>query len=108
MSIKSFQYEIRPELSPRLLELKKYILASKPGVCIERARYLTESYQQTSQLPGILRRAKATENILNKITIFLMPGSRFAGNHASKPLWAPLYPEFDVEWMDQEIVQSKQ
>ena len=107
MSIKSFQYEIRPELSSRLLELKKYILASKPGVCIERARYLTESYQQTSQLPGILRRAKATENILNKMTIFLMPGSRFAGNHASKPLWAPLYPEFDIEWMDQEIVQQK-
>ena len=106
MAIKSYQYEIKPELSIRLSNLKQYILSSKPGVCVERARYLTESYRQTTHLPGILRRAKATENILSKMTIFLMPGSSFAGNHASKPLWAPLFPEFDVEWLDQEIIHK--
>lgn len=106
MSIKSYQYEIKPQLSERLIKLKNHIVSSKPGVCIERARYLTESYKETTHLPGILRRARATENILSKMSIFLMPGSRFAGNHASKPLWAPLYPEFDVEWMYQEIIQE--
>jgi formate C-acetyltransferase len=107
MTIKSFQYEVKPELSPRLSSLKKYIKNSEPGICIERARYLTESYKETANLPGILRRAKATSNILDKMTIYFLPGSWFAGNHASKPCWAPLYPEFDVEWMDQEIIHNK-
>ena len=106
MSIKSYQFEIKPQLSERLSKLKKHIVSSIPGVCIERARYLTESYKVTTQLPGIMRRAKATENILSKMSIFLMPGSKFAGNHASKPLWAPLYPEFDVEWMYQEMIME--
>ncbi len=104
MTIKSFQYEIKPVLSLRIARLREHILASKPGVCIERARFLTESYKSTASLPGILRRAKATENVMDKMTIFLMPGSRFAGNHASKPRWAPLFVEFDVEWIEREFI----
>jgi pyruvate formate-lyase/glycerol dehydratase family glycyl radical enzyme len=107
MAIKSYQYEIKPALSPRMVQLRTHILASKPGVCIERARLLTESYQTTTNLPGILRRAKATENILDNMTIFLMPGSRFAGNHASRPRWAPLFPEFDVEWINRELIEHE-
>jgi len=102
--MKSFQYEIKPVLSPRLARLREHILSSKPGVCIERARYLTESYKTTASLPGILRRAKATENVLDNMSIFLMPGSRFAGNHASRPRWAPLFVEFDVDWMEREFI----
>jgi len=106
MTIESFQYEIKPQLSEELQQLKNEILSYQPGVCIERARYLTESYKETEHLPSILRRAKAVEKILDNMTIFILPGSRFVCNHASKPHWAPLYPEFDVEWIEDEMINK--
>lgn len=107
MPIKSYQFETRPVLSERMSSLRDFIVQSVPGVCMERARYLTESYKKTTNLPGILRRANATANVLDNMTIFLVPGSHFAGNHASKPRWAPLFPEFDVEWIKSEMLNGE-
>lgn len=84
--------------------MRESILSSKPGVCIERARYLTESYKQTTNQPALMRRALADANILEKMSIYILPGSNFVCNHASKPLWAPLYPEFDMRWMEEELI----
>lgn len=104
MKIKSFQYEIKPKLSENMTKMKEAILSSKPGVCIERARYLTESYKLTNNQPAIIRRAMADANILDKMSIYILPGSNFVCNHASKPLWAPIYPEFDMKWIEEEII----
>jgi formate C-acetyltransferase len=95
--------QIKPERSERIESLNQYILSFKPGICLERAYYLTESYQQHDAAMVMERRAKAIANVLDKMTIYILPGSLLAGNHASQPRWAPLFPEFDVEWIDQEI-----
>ncbi len=38
---------------------------------LQRSRYLTESYKATEGQPMVLRRAKALENILTKLDIFV-------------------------------------
>lgn len=80
-----------------------YLGRVEPGICIERARYVTESYQQTTRLPEILRRAKALENTLAKMSLYILPGSLLVGNQASRPSSAPLFPEFTVDFLEREI-----
>ena len=65
----------------------------RPGVCVERARLVTESYRQTEGEPYIIRRAKGLAHILQHMTIFIDREELIVGNHASHPRWAPLYPE---------------
>ncbi|CEP68205.1 Pyruvate formate lyase domain [Moorella glycerini] len=104
--LKPFQMELKPERTPRIESLYQYITSFKPGICIERAFYLTESYKKNMHLPVMVRRAKAIANVLDNMTIYILPGSLLAGNQASKPRWAPLFPEFDVEWMENEIIKG--
>ena len=45
----------------------------RPGVQLDlqRSRYLTESYKATEGEPMVLRRAKALENVLTKMDIYI-------------------------------------
>lgn len=102
-----FQLALQPVRTNRIDSMLNYINAIEPGVCIERARYLTESYQETEHLPYIIRRARALANILKKMSIYILPGSLLVGNQASKPCFAPLFPEFTVDFLEEEILQGK-
>lgn len=106
-SIPSYQLVTKPDRTPRIEKLFQYIRSFKPAVCIERAYLLTESYKKNECLSTIVRRAKVIADVLDQMTVFLMPGSLFAGNQASHPRWAPLFPEFDVEWIEEELIQGK-
>ena len=57
------------------------------------------------QVP-IKRRANAMDHVLQNMSIYILPGSLFAGNQASHPRWAPLFPEFDMEWMESEMLNG--
>ncbi len=65
----------------------------KISICIERAELVTESYKETEGLPWIIRCAKALDNILRKMTIYILPGEQIVGNYASSPHSLPTYPE---------------
>lgn len=67
--------------------------SSIPGICLERARLVTQSYQETEGEPYVLRRAKALAHILDNMSIFIRPEELIVGNHASQQRFAPLYPE---------------
>ena len=79
--------------SKRTQILNSDMRASVPSICLERARLVTESYQQSEGQPWILRRALALAHILDHMTIFIRPEELIVGNHASKQRFAPLYPE---------------
>lgn len=68
----------------------------KPEICVERARLITESYKMTEGEPYILRRAKGLKYVLEHMTIFIDDEELIAGNHASKPRSAPIFPEFGL------------
>lgn len=87
----------------RITRLKEESLQAVQEVCIERARFLTESFKATESEPMILRRAKALSNILQKMSIYIRPGGLIVGNQASKLRAAPIFPEYTVSWIVNEI-----
>lgn len=104
--IDSFQIGTQPVRTERIDKLYKYVTSFEYGICAERGHLLTEFYKDNMNLPPIVRRAKAIDYVLENMSIYIMPGSLFAGNHASKPRWAPLFPEFEVEWVEEELLKG--
>lgn len=100
MSVKDKVYQIQ---SPRVEKLRESVLSKRPGVCIERARYITEAYQENEAAPIYLKRAKAVEKILQNMSIYIKDGELIVGNQASDERTAPIFPEYAVEWMEAEI-----
>jgi formate C-acetyltransferase len=81
------QRETRTEM------LNNSMRGTKPAICVERARLVTESHKMTEGEPTIIRRAKALSYILDNMTIFIHDEELIVGNHASKQRWAPMFPE---------------
>lgn len=72
-------------------------------ICIERPRYLTESYRMTEGDPMVIRRAKALAHILDNMSIYIQPWERIVGNFASDPDSIQYYVELFSRWVDREI-----
>jgi len=87
----------------RSLGLKERALSATPEICVERARYLTESFRATEGQPRVIRLAKAFRNVLDKMTIFIQAGEIIVGNRASKPGGSPLFPETQVSWLEPQL-----
>ncbi|MDY6880945.1 MAG: pyruvate formate lyase family protein [Thermodesulfobacteriota bacterium] len=75
----------------------------RPGVrlCVERARFLTESYKQTEGEPEVLRRAKALAHILENMTICIRDNELIAGYWASIPEGLVFYPELSAREIEE-------
>lgn len=99
-----FQFHITPKRTKRVQDLYDYVTGQKAGVCIERARYFTESYKQTEAFPHIMRRAKAYSHALENVSIYVLPNSLLVGGHASKPNYSPLAPDFSTSFIKKEII----
>ncbi|MBE3115469.1 MAG: formate C-acetyltransferase/glycerol dehydratase family glycyl radical enzyme [Actinobacteria bacterium] len=103
MSVESFQYELKEEQTSRIKNLISFIRNTAPGICIERGKLVTEAYKENEAEPIMIKRAKALEKILENMSIYIMPGALLVGNQASRPCWAPIFPEFAVSWLEKEI-----
>jgi formate C-acetyltransferase len=99
----NFQFEVQPVRTDRIEGMLSYVNSIRAGICIERARYYTESYKRTESRPQIVRRALALEHTLENISLYLLPGSLLMGNQASKPNYSPLFPEFTIDFLRREI-----
>jgi pyruvate formate-lyase/glycerol dehydratase family glycyl radical enzyme len=93
----------RPALSARITRMKNKILDTKPSVCTERARFYTEIYRENPGLPVIMTRALALERTLQRMTIFIGEGELIVGNHSSQLRAAPIFPEYAVQWILDEL-----
>lgn len=67
-----------------------------PEICSERARLVTQVYQETEGFPILIRRAKALEKILSEMAIFIRPGELIVGSQTGKLKGTPIFPEFSV------------
>lgn len=90
-------------MNDRITDLRNRFFETAPEVCPERARYFTQSMKETEGEYIALRRAKAFANILDKMTIFVGDGELIIGNQASKPRSAPVYPEYSIDWLVNEL-----
>jgi len=77
----------------RIESLRDRILRAKPSICIERAKYYTESMKQTEMEPMIIRQAKALAHVLKNIPVRIFPEELIVGAIVSSPPGAIVYPE---------------
>ncbi len=89
--------------SPRVLRLRRRLIETEPALCVERGMLVTEMYEKHNADPVVLRRARAFAHVLENMTIYINEGELIVGNQASTPRAAPLFPEFLVDFLVQEM-----
>ena len=88
---------------PRVQKVRQDLLDSIPAICPERALLITESYKQTEGEPYVLRKAKALDAILSNMSITIEDGQLIVGNQASSQRAAPIFPEYSIDWVINEL-----
>ncbi|WP_066644675.1 glycyl radical protein [Christensenella timonensis] len=90
-------------MDTRVQGLRELVMQQKPALCSERARYYTRSWQQTEGKPVAIRRALALKEILENQHVFIEKGELIVGNQAGIPNAAPIFPEYGMEWLLEEL-----
>jgi pyruvate formate-lyase/glycerol dehydratase family glycyl radical enzyme len=93
------------DLTVRMKQFREELLNAKPQVCVERALITTQTYQENQDQPLAIKRALMLKNILEQMTIFIEPESMIAGNQASSNRSAPIFPEYAMKWVINELDQ---
>ncbi len=91
------------ELTPRMKDFREELISAQPQVCVERALLTTETYRQHGDQPLALKRALMLQNVLEHMTIFIEPQTLLAGNQASSNRSAPIFPEYAMQWVIDEL-----
>lgn len=91
------------ELTPRMKNFREELLNARPQVCVERALITTETYRKNQDQPLAIKRALMLKNVLENMTIFIEPQTMIAGNHASTNRSAPIFPEYAMKWVIDEL-----
>lgn len=89
-------------LHPRTAAMRVRLVNTQPTVCVERARYTTEAYRAHERDQIILRRAYMVDAVLRNMSIYLDEGL-LAGNQASADRAAPIFPEYAMDWVINEL-----
>lgn len=90
-------------LTDRMNKYREDVLKTKRMVCVERAIYTTEAYEKYMVMPLAIKRAKMLENILENMSIYIEDESLLAGNQASSNCAAPIFPEYAMDWVIDEL-----
>lgn len=91
------------ELTERMKIFREEVLDEKPHIDAERAILVTESYKKNLNQPPVMKRALGLKNILEKMTIYIEKNSLLAGNQATKNCNAPIFPEYTMKFVIDEL-----
>ncbi|NLI52799.1 MAG: glycyl radical protein [Clostridiales bacterium] len=91
------------ELSARTARIRARLLDTQPTVDTERALLTTESYRAHEQDQVVLRRAYMLDNVLRNMSIYIDPDALLVGNQASSDRSAPIFPEYAMDWVINEL-----
>ncbi|MHB1132620.1 MAG: glycyl radical protein [Chloroflexota bacterium] len=89
----------------RIRLLKEQALNSAPRLCSERALLVTDAWFTNAAQPPVRRRARALARVLEQMSIYIGADELLVGNQASAIRAAPIFPEYAVEWLTEEIDQ---
>lgn len=92
-------------LTKRMNEFREEVLDEKPYIDAERAILATEAYKENLNQPRVMVRAKMLEKILDHMSIYIEDKSLLAGNQATKNRNAPIFPEYTMEFVINELDQ---
>lgn len=92
-------------LTKRMKDFREEVLDEKPYIDAERAILATEAYKENLNQPRVMVRAKMLEKILDHMSIYIEDKSLLAGNQATKNRNAPIFPEYTMEFVINELDQ---
>ncbi len=87
----------------RVRHLKDQALYAAPRLCSERALLVTDAYFANLAQPPVRRRALALAATLEQMSIYIADDELLVGNQASAVRAAPVFPEYAVDWLAEEI-----
>lgn len=90
-------------LTDRMQAFREEVLDEKPFVDAERAVLCTQSYRQTKSQPPVMRRALSLAHILDHMSIYIEDKTLIAGNQATKNGNAPVFPEYTLGFVMDEL-----
>ena len=92
-------------LTERMKEFREEVLDEKPYIDAQRAILATLSYKENLNQPRVMVRAKMLEKVLDHMSIYIEDKSLLAGNQATKNRNAPIFPEYTMEFVMNELNQ---
>ena len=87
----------------RTIRMKNKLIKAPHEICVERARFFTESYKKTKGENPIIRFAKAMDFYLTNMTIKIWEDEYIVGNRCTKYVGTPMYPEARIDTIEQDI-----
>lgn len=87
----------------RIPFLKAQLRSRENQLCSERTVLITQAYQEYANDPVLLKRAKALAKILNNMSVYILDRELIVGHQASKQRSVPLFPEYDLGWLEEEL-----
>ncbi|PKM57947.1 MAG: formate C-acetyltransferase/glycerol dehydratase family glycyl radical enzyme, partial [Firmicutes bacterium HGW-Firmicutes-3] len=91
------------EMTQRMKKYREDVLDNTRWVCTERAIFTTEVYKNNEAQPLPIKRALMLEKILSNMSIYIEDESLLAGNQASSNCAAPIFPEYAMDWVVNEL-----
>lgn len=91
------------ELNNRMNKYREDVVNTQRVVCVERAILTTQAYETNAAVPLAMKRAEMLKNILSNMSIYLEDESLLAGNQASSNCAAPIFPEYAMDWVIDEL-----
>ncbi|MDD7281290.1 MAG: formate C-acetyltransferase/glycerol dehydratase family glycyl radical enzyme [Erysipelotrichaceae bacterium] len=87
----------------RIDRLRKKMEKREASICSQRALLYTQSFKNNEQDSYILKKAKAFAHTLNHMDIYVEQDSLIFGNQASHNFAAPIFPEYSIQWVIDEL-----
>lgn len=95
-----------PSPFPRINRALKWLKNLDSTADSQRALIVTECYEKYAAYPQIIKCALTMREILQRVDIHIWPEELIVGELAAPPNSAPVYPEFSIEWLCDEIVNK--
>ena len=90
-------------LIERMQAFREEVLDEKPYIDAERALLATEAYEQNKNQPKVMQRALMLKNILANMSVYIEDRTLIAGNQATKNCNAPIFPEYTMKFVMDEL-----
>ena len=91
------------ELTQRMKSYREDVLNQKPYIDAGRAVIVTESYKRNLNQPNVMKRALMLKDILSQMEIYIEDQTIIVGNQACKNRAAPIFPEYTLEFVMNEL-----
>ena len=93
-----------PSPFPRINKMLRRNKATDSSASSERAVIVTEAFEKYAMFPQNIKWAMALRDVLTKVSIHIWEDEIIVGELAAPPNAAPIYPEFSIDWLCDELV----